>query len=82
MAKLTVRNLPGEVHRALRVRATEHGPVPRRRYAPFWKKPSSLRAEYGSVLYRLPWAVEPNSLSGDSGRHERHFGSNSQCSHR
>ncbi len=57
MAMLTVRNLPEEVHRALRVRAAEHG--------------RSTEAEVRAILEKAvkpEGRVRPGSLLADLGR--------------
>lgn len=60
MAMLTVRNLPDEVHRALRARADRHG--------------HSMEAEVRSILTAAvdpPQRVRLGSLLADAGRHAR-----------
>lgn len=60
MAMLTVRNLPDEVHRALRVRAAQHG--------------NSMEAEVRQILEAAispPGRLKLGSLLADVGRQAR-----------
>ena len=60
MAMLTVRNLPDEVHRALRMRAAQHG--------------QSMEAEVRSILESAihhPGRVKLGSLLAEMGRQAR-----------
>ena len=50
MAMLTVRNLPNEVHPALRVRAAQHGHSTEAEVRGFWQLRSSQRRAFAWVM--------------------------------